>query len=68
MDQLNDVVFKAIEKYHIETGSFSVSEIKQKLAQSNLNMDDILIQRRIDDYKKSKSFMYNKPSEKKSHY
>jgi len=66
MDQLNDIVFKAIQNHYAETGNLSVSEIKQTLSQANLNMEDILIQRRVDEYKKSRSFRDNNPSEKKS--
>jgi hypothetical protein len=66
MEFRNDIVFKAIEKHYAETGNLSVSEIQHGLAQSNLNMEELLIQRRIDEYKKSRSFKDNSPAEKKS--
>jgi hypothetical protein len=65
MEFRNDIVFKAIEKHYTETGNLSVPAIQHDLAQSNLNMEELLIQRRIDDYKKSRSFKDNSPSEKK---
>ena len=68
MEQLNDIVFKTIQNHYAETGNLSVSEIKKALSQANLNMEDILIQRRVDEYKKSRSFRDNNPSEKKSRH
>lgn len=61
MDNKNDLVYKAIESHYAETGDFSISGIQSKLEKFHLTMEPAIIQSRINEYKKTRSYKANSP-------
>jgi cell division protein FtsB len=59
-----DFVNTVIKNHYNETGNLSAEEIKKEMLVYRLNMELPLIEHRINEFKKSKYYVYSKSYEK----